>query len=109
MADESSERTGLALGIEKIGLLSLNYPIAAAIVAVIVVVIAIFGESVVALHALSAVFTALAMWLFFALAQRLAPDHALLATGFFVLSPGQSRSTRRLSATLNTAMCSCAE
>ena len=43
MADESSEKTGLALGIEKIGLLSLNYPIPTAIVAVLVVIGAVFG------------------------------------------------------------------
>jgi predicted RND superfamily exporter protein len=43
MSTEPPEGTGLALGIEKIGLLSLRFPVAVAIVAVLVVVLAAFG------------------------------------------------------------------
>ena len=42
-SSESSEGTSLALGIERIGLLSLRYPIAAAVIAVLVVIVGAFG------------------------------------------------------------------
>ena len=43
MADGASEKSGLALGIEKIGLVSLHYPWPTAIVAIAVVILAAFG------------------------------------------------------------------
>jgi predicted RND superfamily exporter protein len=42
-SEEAPEGTGLALGIERIGLVSLRYPIVAAIVAVLVLVVAALG------------------------------------------------------------------
>ena len=51
-------------------------------------VIAIFGESPLALHALHALFTAAALSVFYALARRLDPDAALLLTAMFALGAG---------------------
>jgi 4-amino-4-deoxy-L-arabinose transferase-like glycosyltransferase len=50
-------------------------------------VLAMFGLSPLALHALTALFAAAAILLFYALALRLAPQSALLLTAIFVLSP----------------------
>ena len=47
----------------------------------------IFGESEVALHVLMSMISALAMSIFYCLAKRAIPSHALLLTGLFVLSP----------------------
>jgi 4-amino-4-deoxy-L-arabinose transferase-like glycosyltransferase len=50
-------------------------------------VLATFGLSPLALHGLTAIFSAAAIVLFHALARRLAPRNALLLTAIFVLSP----------------------
>ncbi|NLF00634.1 MAG: hypothetical protein GX601_06610 [Anaerolineales bacterium] len=57
------------------------------VMALYALVMGAFGPSELALHALMAVFTALAIVFFYRLALRVASDHALLLTALFALGP----------------------